>query len=896
VIIDRIRLINFLSHEDSEIYFDTGVNIIVGHNGAGKSSIIDAIRFALFGDKRTKKIEDMIRKGAKSLEVEMEFRHGGHTYVIKRSIIRRSKNPESNAMIMVDGSALSQSVKDANDYIEKNIITKSKDVFLNSVFSKQGEMDDLISGDPARRKKLLDEILEIEKLEETYDVLKDVIDSLQAGISNLDYLASENERDREDLRRYQEEVAELTRQIDQEEAVKAHLMKKKEEASTEYNDVSRELITLDTTLKNMRSLMDEADRHEEEIRRIDGELQKISGSIDRYSEITSSKVYAARDRIRGYWTDKGHIIEYRKMLKSIDNQIQNYEENMKKATELQADHDRYEVMQRRMDEIKHELDDLRAYESRYDSLVAGMDQKKKKREEYRKRQKDLEEEISRILGRTFANAGELAAIYEEIRRNIDEVNRDQGDLQVRIGALRQKENEIRRNMYMLEGHNTCPVCGTDLGDDGSKKILEHYSEELNGIADDMARLEREVSAYDEKKRQLKYMESYLAKGKIREYETYEKQLKDLEEQTDDDENSISAIADKHKKYEELDEEYRSMHLEDLRQRDTEWKNAMAIVSSIGDIGALRRNRDEASESIKAAEDRIHEIESEFPDIASYTPTYISSIEEEVRQLEPQIKMSDDLKRQRETLAEKAKDLRSRTEGMDEIQKRRDELSVKAGEAEKRLRDVEEQIQATVSELSGKKSKADTLRSRMSEIEEKIRDRERDIERMKRIERAINDVKRIREAFGKNGVPALIRQSVSDYLTAKTRDYLSSFDLDFDDISVDQDFNVTVYRGGVPEGIDSLSGGEKTAVAFAIRVAVAQFLNADLSLLILDEPTAFLDEERRNSLSDIIEYTLKDSSVIPQVIIISHHRELLASANVAIEVKKVGGRSVVSNAD
>ncbi|MCY0852110.1 MAG: DNA double-strand break repair ATPase Rad50, partial [Thermoplasma acidophilum] len=730
MIIDRIRLINFLSHEDSEIFFDTGVNIIVGHNGAGKSSIIDAIRFALFGDKRTKKIEDMIRKGAKSLEVEMEFRHGGHTYIIRRSITRRSKNPESNAMIMVDGSALSQSVKDANDYIEKNIITKSKDVFLNSVFSKQGEMDDLISGDPARRKKLLDEILEIEKLEETYDVLKDVIDSLQAGISNLDYLISENERDRDDLRRYQDDVAELSKQIDQEEAIESDLLRKKEEASAEYNAVSKELIMLDATLKNMMSLSDEANRYEEEIRKIDGKLQEISGSTERYNEITSSKVYASRERIRGYWTDKGQIIDYRKMLKNIDGQVQSYEDNMKKAAELQADHDQYEIMQRRMDEIKHELDDLRTYESKYVSLINEIEQKKKKREEYRKKQKDLGDEISRTLGRAFANASELVAIYEEIRRDIDEINTDLGNLQVKIGALRQKEEEIRRNMNMLEGHNKCPVCGTDLGDEGSRRIREHYSEDLNRLNEEIDHLEREASAIDEKKRQLISMESYLAKGKIREYETYDRQMKDLEAQITDDENSLSTIAYKHTKYEQLDEEYRSMHLEDLRQKYTDWNNAMAVISNIGDIEALRKQKDEVSKKLKDAEDRTHEIESEFPDINSYTPSYIGKIEDEVRLLEPQIKLAEDLKRQRETLREKVKDLRSRSAGMDEIQKRKNELSVKASESETRLKYVEGQIQATLSSLSGKRSKVETLRSHVSEIEQRISDRERDIERMK----------------------------------------------------------------------------------------------------------------------------------------------------------------------
>ena len=48
--IKSIELVDFLSHSDTKLEFKDGVTIFVGDNGAGKSSVIDAITYALFGE------------------------------------------------------------------------------------------------------------------------------------------------------------------------------------------------------------------------------------------------------------------------------------------------------------------------------------------------------------------------------------------------------------------------------------------------------------------------------------------------------------------------------------------------------------------------------------------------------------------------------------------------------------------------------------------------------------------------------------------------------------------------------------------------------------------------------------------------------------------------------
>jgi len=61
--ITSVKLDNFLSHRDTELTFDNGVTVFIGGNGAGKSSIIDAMTFALFGETTRGKNEEIIRDG-----------------------------------------------------------------------------------------------------------------------------------------------------------------------------------------------------------------------------------------------------------------------------------------------------------------------------------------------------------------------------------------------------------------------------------------------------------------------------------------------------------------------------------------------------------------------------------------------------------------------------------------------------------------------------------------------------------------------------------------------------------------------------------------------------------------------------------------------------------------
>ncbi|MFN4046485.1 MAG: SbcC/MukB-like Walker B domain-containing protein, partial [Acidilobaceae archaeon] len=110
------------------------------------------------------------------------------------------------------------------------------------------------------------------------------------------------------------------------------------------------------------------------------------------------------------------------------------------------------------------------------------------------------------------------------------------------------------------------------------------------------------------------------------------------------------------------------------------------------------------------------------------------------------------------------------------------------------------------------------------------------------------------------------------------------------ISINEDYDVIVVREGQTLSVGSLSGGEKTVLALAFRLALASLLmEKPVSTLILDEPTEYLDE---NSRSMVFETISEIAGYVDQVIVVTHDVEVESIGVRHIRVSKEGGISVV----
>ncbi len=74
VVLESVQLENFVSHRSTALKLNPGITVFIGRNGSGKSSVIDAITFALYGEHTRGHNRNLVRRGSESSMVRLNFR------------------------------------------------------------------------------------------------------------------------------------------------------------------------------------------------------------------------------------------------------------------------------------------------------------------------------------------------------------------------------------------------------------------------------------------------------------------------------------------------------------------------------------------------------------------------------------------------------------------------------------------------------------------------------------------------------------------------------------------------------------------------------------------------------------------------------------------------------
>ncbi len=170
-------------------------------------------------------------------------------------------------------------------------------------------------------------------------------------------------------------------------------------------------------------------------------------------------------------------------------------------------------------------------------------------------------------------------------------------------------------------------------------------------------------------------------------------------------------------------------------------------------------------------------------------------------------------------------------------------------------------------------------------QKRVDDAQEAAERVKDLEPQIRaDTKRIellrtiRNAFRE--IQPAVRRNFVFRITASANDYLERLygGSEIENFEFSEDYEFIVTRAGHKRHAHRLSGGQQVLASMAFLMALSEVLS-QLDFLILDEPTTHLDENRRKELVNVLENLRR----VPQLIIVDHHRELLAAADTRFQV-------------
>jgi len=196
-----MELHNFRKFKHVEIDFPEGIMGLVGSNGAGKSTIIEAIGWAIYGNRAARTKKDMIkRQNASPNEecwVKLVFEMGGNVYEVFRMITRNS----TDARVKVNGRITASSTQGVTEYLEK-MLGMDYDSFYTSIVARQQELNALSNKQPGEKKKSMMKMLGIDVLD---DAIKRVREDRRSMERSVKYL-EQNLKDMEELERTREEL------------------------------------------------------------------------------------------------------------------------------------------------------------------------------------------------------------------------------------------------------------------------------------------------------------------------------------------------------------------------------------------------------------------------------------------------------------------------------------------------------------------------------------------------------------------------------------------------------------------------------------------------------------------------------------------------------------------
>ena len=166
MILSKLKLENFKRYTSYEISFEEGLVGIIGKNGSGKSTIFEAILFALYGALQNKSYKEVIRNSSATTKdpvlVELSFEFESIEYRVIREF--RGKALSANAKFYKNEELITTGAKEVTASIT-SLTKMSKDAFLHTLFASQKELTSLSTQKPEERKKMIRKLLGLEKID-----------------------------------------------------------------------------------------------------------------------------------------------------------------------------------------------------------------------------------------------------------------------------------------------------------------------------------------------------------------------------------------------------------------------------------------------------------------------------------------------------------------------------------------------------------------------------------------------------------------------------------------------------------------------------------------------------------------------------------------------------------
>ena len=497
--IKEVKLKGWRSHWDSEFKFSKGTNALIGVMGAGKSSLLDSMCFALFGtfpalQARKLTLDDVIMNRPQrkdKAEVEISFQMNGDVYTVKR-IIERGKGT-TKAEIRKNGIIIDAGSSRTTENVEK-ILKVNYDLFSRAIYSEQNELDRFLTIPKGQRMKKMDSLLKIDRFEKA-----------RASTTTLSNRVKDNIKDKKKMVEEMEEREDFSKILKLREEVK-ELKKSQEQLKAEEKGLKEKRDKLELELKEMKKGLKEIKDLEKKINILSGSIESLSQDLESFEKIDEKNI-------------EKNISEIEKNIREKEGNLKKMEGNLKEFLEKEG------KCKISIEHIVERIENIKPVDGKCPVCNRKLTEEHKKKiiKESKEEMKKFEEELKKVKNEIKNVEEKISALRYDIEENKKRVN----ELEVtksRAKEYNEKKKRLDETLRMRgELKEKLEKCAKNVDEEKIEK-LEKNLQELYGIYSEVkTKRENYEKLAEDKKEQLKNLEE---RKKI--FENYKKQIKDME--------------------------------------------------------------------------------------------------------------------------------------------------------------------------------------------------------------------------------------------------------------------------------------------------------------------------------------------------------------------------------
>ncbi|MFQ5940344.1 MAG: AAA family ATPase [Nitrososphaerales archaeon] len=188
--IKNVQLENFISHANTTLKLENGLTLFIGHNGAGKSSIIDAITFALYGQHTRGTNKNLVKRGANSSLVQIEMSVKGRNFKVVRGLNVSGKLISAKLIEKKTDGLIDLATGERKQFAESVVEEISKILGLDypklkvAAVVQQGELNAIIQAQPREFKALINSLFGLDRLDLAYQYMKQLMQYFRSELRN----------------------------------------------------------------------------------------------------------------------------------------------------------------------------------------------------------------------------------------------------------------------------------------------------------------------------------------------------------------------------------------------------------------------------------------------------------------------------------------------------------------------------------------------------------------------------------------------------------------------------------------------------------------------------------------------------------------------------------------